>query len=255
MKPYRPSITGTRHMISAGHHGAAHAGFCVLEAGGNAVDAGVAAGMCLQVLQSDLVNFAGVAPIMLWLAERREVVNIDGLGVWPRAARIDVFHSRYGGRMPPGLLRAVVPAAPDAWITALEKFGTMSFGEVAGAAIRFAREGFPMYSMMHEYIRDNEEAYRRWPANAAIYLPGGKPPAVNSVFVQTDLADTIQYMVDEERAHASRGRAAGLDAARGAFYRGDIARAIARFHRENEGWLGEEDLASFRRRGTQRQPA
>ena len=101
MKPYRPSITGTRHMISAGHHGAAHAGFCILEAGGNAVDAGVAAGICLQVLQSDLVNFAGVAPIMLWLAERREVVNIDGLGVWPRAARVDVFHERYGGRMPP----------------------------------------------------------------------------------------------------------------------------------------------------------
>ena len=246
MKPFRPSITGTRHMISAGHHGASHAGFCILEAGGNAVDAGVAAGMCLQVLQSDLVNFAGVAPIMLWLAERREVVNIDGLGVWPRAARVEVFHEHYGGRMPPGLLRAVVPAAPDAWITALEKFGTMSFGDVAAAAIRLAREGFPMYSLMNEYISDNEQAYRRWPANAAVYLPDGKPPAVNSVFVQADLANTIQYMADEERAHRSRGRAAGLEAARAAFYKGDIARAIARFHRENEGWLTEDDLAGFR---------
>jgi gamma-glutamyltranspeptidase/glutathione hydrolase len=68
MKPFRPAITGTRHMISAGHHGAAHAGFCILEAGGNAVDAGVAAGICLSVLQADIVNVAGVAPIMLWLA-------------------------------------------------------------------------------------------------------------------------------------------------------------------------------------------
>lgn len=233
-------------MIAAGHHGAAHAGFCILEAGGNAVDAGVAAGICLGVLQSDIVNFAGVAPIMLWLAERREVVNIDGLGVWPRAARIEVFHERYGGRMPPGLLRAVVPAAPDAWITALEEYGTMSFGEVAAAAIRFARDGFPMYPMMSEYIADNEEAYLRWPANAAVYLPGGKPPAVNSLFVQADLARTIQYMVDEELAHKRRGRAAGLQAARDAFYKGDIARAIARYHRENGGWLAEEDLASFR---------
>ena len=72
-------------MISAGHYGAAHAGFCILEAGGNAVDAGVAAGICLGVLQTDIVNVAGVAPIMLWLADRREVVTIDGLGVWPRA--------------------------------------------------------------------------------------------------------------------------------------------------------------------------
>ena len=233
-------------MISAGHHGAAHAGFCILEAGGNAVDAGVAAGMCVSVLQSDIVNFAGVAPIMLWLAERREVVNIDGLGTWPRAARVEVFHERYDGRMPPGLLRTVVPAAPDAWITVLEKYGTMSFGEVAAAAIRFAREGFPMHPLMADYIADNEEAYHRWPANAAVYLPGGKPPAVNQLFVQPELARTIQYMVDEERAHKSRGRSAGLDAARAAFYKGDIARTVARYHRENGGWLTEEDLASYR---------
>src|SRR5687768_2695866 len=246
MKPFRPAITGTRHMIAAGHHGAAHAGFCILEAGGNAVDAGVAAGICLNVLQSDIVNFAGVAPIMLRMAEQREVVTIDGLGVWPRAARLEVFHERYGGRMPPGLLRTVVPAAPDSWITVLDKYGTMSFGDVAAAAIRFAREGFPMHALMADYIADNEEAYRRWPANAAVYLPGGKPPAVNDLFVQAELGRTLQYMVDEERAHAGRGRSAGLDAARAAFYKGDIARTIARYHRENGGWLDEQDLASFR---------
>ena len=233
-------------MISAGHFGAAHAGFCILEAGGNAVDAGVAAGICLNVLQTDIVNFAGVAPIMIWLAERREVVNIDGLGVWPRAARLETFHERHGGRMPPGLLRAVVPAAPDAWITALEKYGTMSFGDVAQAAIRFARDGFPMHSLMADYIADNEEAYRRWPSNAAVYLPDGKPPAVNDLFIQKDLARTLQYMADEERAHAGRGRAAGLDAARAAFYTGDIGHAIARYHREHGGWLTEQDLAEFR---------
>ena len=61
---YRPTLTGTRHMISAGHHAATHAGFTILEAGGNAIDAGVAAGIALGVLHTDLVNFAGVAPMM-----------------------------------------------------------------------------------------------------------------------------------------------------------------------------------------------
>ena len=246
MKPFRPAITGTRHMISAGHHGAAHAGFSILEAGGNAVDAGVAAGICLTVLQSDIVNFAGVAPIMIWLAERREVVNIDGLGVWPRAANVNVFREKYEGRMPPGLLRTVIPAGPDAWLTVLEKYGTMSFGDVAHAAIRFARDGFPMHALMADYIAEQQEAYRRWPTNAAVYLPGGKPPVVNDLFVQPELARTLQYMADEERAHAARGRAAGLDAARAAFYKGDIGRAIARYHRENGGWVTEQDLAEFR---------
>ena len=75
MQAYRPAITGTRHMISAGHHLAAHAGFCILEAGGNAIDAGVAAGMAAGVLQTDRVNFAGVAPMLIWLADRQRTTE------------------------------------------------------------------------------------------------------------------------------------------------------------------------------------
>src|SRR5215218_4425024 len=119
MTAYRPVITGTRHMISAGHHGAAHAGFAILESGGNAIDAGVAAGIAVGVLQTDRVNFAGVAPIMIYLAKERRVVNIDGLGTWPKAASIDHFRREHAGAMPPGILRTVMPAAPASWIKAL----------------------------------------------------------------------------------------------------------------------------------------
>ena len=245
MPAYRPTLTGTRHMIAAGHHAAAHAGFTVLEAGGNAVDAGVAAGIALGVLQTDLVNFAGVAPMMIYLADRREVVTIDGLGTWPRAADINVFIKQHGGRMPPGILRTVIPAAPYAWLTALEKFGTMRFGEVAEAAIRLARDGFAMHWLMAEFIADHEDDYRRWPSTAEVFLPNGKPPKVGDLFVQRDLARTLQYMADEEAAHAKEGRVAGLHAARDAFYRGDIAAAIARYHREHEGWVTLEDMAAY----------
>src|SRR5205823_5172942 len=124
----RPMLTGTRHMAVAGHPGAAHAAFCILEAGGNAVDAGVAAGIALGVLQSDLVNVAGVAPIMLFRADTREVVTISGLGTWPRAVTPQLFAAQHGGHIPEGILRTIVPAAPNAWITALERFGSMSFG-------------------------------------------------------------------------------------------------------------------------------
>jgi gamma-glutamyltranspeptidase/glutathione hydrolase len=245
MPAYRPTLTGTRHMIAAGHHAAAHAGFTVLEAGGNAVDAGVAAGIALGVLQTDLVNFAGVAPMMIYVADRREVVTIDGLGTWPRAADINVFVKRHGGKMPPGILRTVIPAAPHAWLTALEKFGTMSFGDVAQAAIRLAREGFAMHWLMAGFIAEHEEDYRRWPSSAEVFLPNGRPPKVGELFVQRDLARTLQYMADEEAAHARSGRVAGLHAARDAFYRGDIAAAIAHYHREHEGWVTLEDMAAY----------
>src|SRR5262245_49152000 len=244
MPTHRQSITGSRDMISAGHYSAAHVGFQILEAGGNAIDAGVAAGIALDVLQTDRVNFAGVAPIMIYLANQRKVVSIDGLGTWPRAASIDYFRREHGGAMPPGILRTVMPAAPAAWIKALEQYGTMSFGEVARAAIRLTRDGFAMHEFMAEYIRDHEKEYRRWP-ESAVFLPDGKPPVVGRLFYQRELAQTIQYMADEEAAHRGKGRAAGLKAARDAFYRGDIAQKIAKYHREHGGWVTLEDLAEY----------
>jgi gamma-glutamyltranspeptidase/glutathione hydrolase len=239
------AVTGDRHMVSAGHSAAAHAGFLILEAGGNAVDAGVAAGLALGILQSDIVNVAGVAPIMIRLAETGEVVTIDGLGVWPAAASSRYFRQNHGGAIPPGLLRTVTPAAPASWIAALDQYGTMSFGEVASTAIRLAREGFPVHATMAEFVGSHVADYRRFADNAVLYLPEGRPLALGDRLVQTDLAATLQFMADEERAQAGAGRSAGLAAARAAFYQGDIAQAIARYHQENGGWLTRQDLAAY----------
>src|SRR5262247_577352 len=173
--PLQPMSTAARHMIAAGHYLATEAGHAVLQAGGNAVDAGVAAGIALGVVHSDQVSFAGVAPMIIYLAERDEVVTIAGLGGWPRAARLETLVEEHGGHVPLGVLRTVVPAAPDAWILALERYGTMSFADVAAAAIRYAREGFTMHPVMAEYIAKNSGNYGRWPDNAAIYLPAGRP--------------------------------------------------------------------------------
>ena len=244
--PLQPMITGARHMIAAGHYLAAEAGDAVLKAGGNVVDAGVAAGIALGVVHSDQVQFSGVAPMVIYLADRDETVTIAGLGGWPRAARLETFVEEHAGAIPAGLLRTVVPAAPDAWILALERYGTLSFGDVTAGAIRYAREGFTMHPVMAHYIEKNADGYRRWPASAAIWLPGGRPPREGELFVQADLARSLQFMVDEERAASPRGRAAGLRAARDAFYRGDLAATVAKYHRDNGGWLTAEDLAAYR---------
>ncbi|ALM82576.1 gamma-glutamyltransferase family protein [Bordetella sp. N] len=241
----RPALAGLKHMISAGHYLATQAGMDVLQAGGNAVDAGVAAGIALGVVQSDIVNFGGVAPILVYQAQTGKVWSISGLGPWPKATSLDTFLQKHGGTIPAGVLRTVIPAAPDAWITALERFGTMSFGEVAAGAIRLAREGFVMYPLMAEVLAENAKNYARWPSSAAIYLPGGKPPAAGDVFRQTDLAASIQYMADEERTRQGEGRLAGLAAARRAFYEGDIAAAIVKYHKEQGGWMTAEDLRDF----------
>lgn len=245
MSTQRPLVTASQFAISSGHPLATQAGMAILEAGGNAVDAGVAAGVALGVLHSDLVNVAGVAPIMIRMAETGEVITIDGLGTWPRAAHAEFFEKRYGGAIPEGILRTVVPAAPAAWITALKDFGTLTFAEVASAAIRYARDGFPTFPLFVEFISTNEAGYRHYAENRRIYLPKGHPPKVGELFVQSDLAATLQYMVDQENSTVG-DRRDGLNAAYDAFYRGDIAHTICEYHRKHGGLLAREDMADYR---------
>jgi gamma-glutamyltranspeptidase / glutathione hydrolase len=247
MPLHHPRIIGTKHMAASANYLAAQVAFEVLEAGGNAVDAGVAGGIALGVLQCEYVHFAGVAPIMIHMADTGRTVSISGLGPWPKLASAAWFRDHQGGRILSNIKRCVVPGAPDAWITALERFGTMSFGDVAAAAIRLGREGFASQSISNEVIAGAADTLRKWPQNAAIYLPSGEPPIPGSRFFQTDLANSIQYMADQEAAAArDGGRVAGLAAARDAFYRGDIAQKIVAYHQENDGWLRADDLADFR---------
>lgn len=244
-----PTLHGTRHSASSGHYLASSAAFSILESGGNAVDAGCAAGMALAVLHADEVNFAGVAPIMIRMADG-ETVSIDGLGVWPKRFPADIFMREYDGTIPPGLLRTVTPAAPDAWITAVRDYGTMSFRQVAAAAMRLARDGFAVFPLLADGISNRQSGYRKWEANEAIYLPNGVPPQVGERFVQTDLARTIELMMEAEDAALEAGgdRIAGLEAARGVFYEGEIAQKIVDYHEANGGFLAADDLAEFRSR-------
>jgi gamma-glutamyltranspeptidase / glutathione hydrolase len=235
---------GSRHAISTGHYLATAAGAAILEAGGNAVDAGCCAGMALAVLHADEVNFAGVAPIMIRTADG-QTVTIDGLGTWPASIPADLFMREHDGTIPVGLLRTVVPAAPDAWTTALRSHGTMAFGQVASAAIRLAHDGFAVFPLLAAGIAASEALYARWPGNAEVFLPGGRPPKVGERFLQRDLAGTIALMAEAEAAAAHGDRDRGLQAARDAFYEGPIAKRIVAYHERHGGFLTHEDLAGF----------
>ena len=230
--------------VATGHPIATAAARRLLERGGNAIDAGVAAGIALGVVQPDLVSFAGVAPIILYLAEQNQVVSQDGVGHWPALADVDTMHREHGDHVPEGILRTVVPAAPASWIHALAKHGTLRFKDVAEDAITAAREGFEVYPLFANFIADRAAKYARFPSTAAIFLPGGKLPEVGERFVQSDLAQTLEIMVKAED-DCPGDRLAGLQAARDAFYKGPTAERIVAFHKENGGLLRAGDLATY----------
>jgi gamma-glutamyltranspeptidase/glutathione hydrolase len=239
----RPLLMGRRHMISAGHPLAAVAGFGILQAGGNAVDAGVAAGFALNVVHADMANLGGVAPILIRLADGH-TTSIAGVGRWPRLATLDAVAAAGNGTIPTSPHRWVVPAAVDAWLTALRLYGTMSAGDVMAPAIELARKGFPVHYFLRQNLFDAETRIREWPSSAATFLPGGSVPQLGECLRQTALAETLQLLVDHERK-AEGSREHGIQAARDAFYKGEIANKVDRFAQEVGAFLRADDMRNF----------
>ena len=245
---YTPTHTaqtlGSRWAVAAGHPLAAEAGARMLHAGGNAVDAGVAAGICLGVVHVDMVSVAGVAPILVHMAGSRQTWQVSGVGPYPAASTPEFFHTRHGGQIAPGLARTVVPAAPDAWLTALERWGTMSFADVVAPALAHAEKGFPLSAFSAYQMGANADKYKRWPSSQALYLRDGRAYAMGERLVQRELGETLGRMVAAEK-RAGGSRAAGIRAARDEFYRGETAKRIVEFHRSEGGPLSLADLAEF----------
>ena len=172
-------------------------------------------------------------------------MTISGLGRWPRAASIDYFKREHDGDLPLGILRAVVPSAPDAWLTALERYGTLSLEQVITPALELAEEGFPLSAVVQNEIVKQFTTGPVWKANGRIFMPGGRLPQVGDRIVQSALADTFKRLIDVEHRARDCGRSAAIRAARDYFYQGELAREIADFSASEGGLLCYEDLRDF----------
>jgi len=240
----RPAVLGKRWMVSSSHYLASQAGAKMFERGGNAIDAGVAAGIALNVLERHLTDFGGVAPIIVFTPGMSEPETIDGLGRWPASLDLITYRSRYGDDMPIGIPRSVTPAAADAWLTALARHGRLTLADVLAPSIELA-EGFPVYPRLARAISMLVDRLSRWPSSAAVFLPNGRAPRTGELLVQRDLAALFRRLIEIERANAPRGRAAAIAAARDAIYTGDIAREIAAFMVTSGGAVTAQDLAEY----------
>ena len=252
--PFRPTIMGTHGMVATEHYLSALIGVDVLKRGGNAIDAAVAATLAEGVLNPHMHSIGGEVPMLIYLAETGQVSAINGNTAAPQRATIEWFTEQGMSLIPgEGVLAAGVPAAPGALITALERFGTMPLADVMQPALDLARDGFPVHPGLvgpSDYLAFSiwhcrETFQESWTTSARLYLPQGQLPEVGSVFRNPDLANVFERLLQAERSAASRGRSAGLSAARDAFYQGDIAHQIASFAQRQGGLLDVDDLAAF----------
>jgi gamma-glutamyltranspeptidase/glutathione hydrolase len=253
----RPVIQGTHGMVTSGHYLASRIGLHMLEEGGNAVDAGVAMGFALAVLEPYIYGIGGEVPILVYLADEKQVVCLSGQGTAPAKATIDWFRRNGIDSIPgDGLLAAAVPDAVSTWIHALARFGTMRLGQVLAPAIELAGRGFPMFERLRAALeRSSAHFLDVWPTSARAYLPEGRVPEVGEIYVQTDLAGMFSQLVEAEHRETRRGRREALQAAHDEFYKGEVAERIVHFletnrlpdstGKRNGGLISSEDLQRY----------
>jgi gamma-glutamyltranspeptidase/glutathione hydrolase len=237
----RPELRGTFGMVASTHWLASAAGMSVLERGGNAFDAAVAAGFVLQVVEPHLNGPGGEVPAVLWSAERGEPLVLCGQGVAPAAATIERFRDLGHDLIPgTGVLAACVPGAFGGWLLLLRELGTWRLEDVLAYAIGYAEDGYPLHPGIAETIELNEPLLRGWPGSAALYLP---PPCSGTLFRNPTLAATYRRILEESRGGS---REEEIERARAVFYEGFVAEEIDRFCATEGGLLAAGDLASWR---------
>ncbi len=255
----RPELAGTFGMVASTHWLASAAGMAVLEQGGNAFDAAVAAGLVLQVTEPHLNGPGGEVPVIAHHADRGETFVLCGQGTAPAAATLEAFGDLGLDLVPgSGLLAACVPGAFGAWMLLLREYGTLRLRDVMGYAIGYAARGYPVLPAISWGIASVAELFRdHWPSSAEVYLPGGTVPAPGSLFTNPALAATYQGILDEAEA-ASGDRDEQIEAARRVYYEGFVAETIAAYvasaevmdvtGRRHRGLLSYADLSAWRPR-------
>ena len=251
----RPELTGTVGMVASTHWLASAAGMAVLESGGNAFDAAVAAGFVLQVVEPHLVGPGGDMPAIFATAADPTPRVLCAQGVAPAGATIEHYRDQGLDLVPgSGLLAAVVPGSWDGWLTLLRDHGTKSLRDVLDYAIGYARNGFPLVDRIPDTINAVRHLFTdHWPTSAELWLPGGQVPKAGTLFRNPVLADTWERLLREAESVGS-DREAQIDAARKAWYQGFVAAEIEAFSRkphrddsgrDHAGVLTGQDMATW----------
>jgi gamma-glutamyltranspeptidase/glutathione hydrolase len=252
----RPELAGTFGMVASTHWLASAAGMAVLEKGGNAFDAAVAAGFVLQVVEPHLNGPGGEVPVIAHDARRGETFVVSGQGPAPAAATVEAYA---GLDLVPGsgLLAATVPGAFGGWLLLLREYGTLPLRDVLGYAIMYAQSGYPLVPAISWSIASVAGLFRQhWHSSAEVYLTGGGVPAPGTLFANPALAATYKRVLAEAEA-ASGDRDEQIEAARRAWYDGFVAEEIGKFAatevmdvtgERHRGLLTDNDLASWHAR-------
>lgn len=202
----------------------------ILKAGGNAIDAAIAGNAVLGLVEPTGNGMGGDLFAIIWDAETRQLYGLNASGRSPQSLSLDYFQKNGMKTIPAyGPLPVSVPGCVDGWFEMHKKFGSLEMEEILAPAIRYAREGFPVSELIAYYMGRSAIRLQQYPGFKETYMPGGTTPAKGEVFKNPYLANTFEKIAKGGRDE---------------FYKGDIAKTIAKYIKEQGGFLGYEDLAN-----------
>ncbi|MGQ1910167.1 gamma-glutamyltransferase [Marinifilum sp. RC60d5] len=204
----------------------------ILKSGGNAVDAAIAANATLGLMEPTGSGIGGDIFIIIWDAKSQKLYGLNGSGRSPKSLSLDYLKQNTNGKIPSfGPLPVSVPGCVDGWFTLHERFGKMEMNKILAPAIQYAKNGFPVSELIAYYMNASANRLKKYKGFAETYMPNGKMPQKGEIFKNPYLANTYEKI-------AKGGR--------DAFYKGDIAKTIAKYIKEQGGFLSYEDLAAHK---------
>ncbi|MBS1622220.1 MAG: gamma-glutamyltransferase family protein [Bacteroidetes bacterium] len=247
----KPPLHGKNWMAITGKPLSAEAGAMIFQKGGNAIDAACAM-LAAGCTMWDVLSWGGETQALIYNPKTGKVIAINALGIAPTGAT-SAFYKSKGYDFPPeyGPLAAVTPGTPGGLCVMLAEYGTMSLKEVLEPALQMA-EGYPIEEQTAASIEKNKKLIKDWPYSKKVFLPHAgnerEAPEAGEIFVQKDLLNTIQKMVEAEQDALKKGknRKDAIYAAYDRFYKGDIAQEFVRGCREQGGLITKEDMAKWK---------
>ncbi len=199
-----------------------------MKAGGNAIDAAIAANAVLGLTEPTGSGMGGDLFAIVWDAKTKKLYGLNASGRSPYDLTLDYFKEKGLTNIPSlGPLPVSVPGCVDGWFELHNKFGKLSMGDIFAPAINYARNGFPLTEVIAYYWAGNAQILKHFPGFEEIYMPGGKTPKKGEIFKNPHLANTLELI-------ASKGR--------DVFYKGEIAEKIVQYVREQGGFLSRRDF-------------
>jgi gamma-glutamyltranspeptidase/glutathione hydrolase len=204
----------------------------ILKKGGNAIDAAIAANAVLGLVEPTGNGIGGDLFAIIWDAKTEKLYGLNASGRSPKSLNVEYFRDNGYKKIPSfGPLPVSVPGCVDGWFEMHNRFGKMKMKEILNPAITYAKDGFPVTELIAYYWKRNAEILKQYPNFSTVYMPNGKTPAKGEIFRNPYLANTLEKI-------AKGGR--------DAFYKGDIAKTIAKYMKQNGGFLSYNDLATHK---------